>query len=73
MHVTFARLKYVIFKENTSIEYNFNYFVRNNIQYVKDPVNFEYVEDPKTCLATKTGDLYVPRFSSTNNCIKYFS
>ena len=32
------------------------YFVRNNLQYVRDPVNFEYVEDPKTCLATATGD-----------------
>jgi len=32
------------------------YFVRDNLQYVKDPVNFEYVEDPKTCLAVKTGD-----------------
>jgi len=32
------------------------YFVRDNLQYVKDPVNFEYVEDPKTVLSMKTGD-----------------
>jgi len=32
------------------------YFVRDNLQYVRDPVNFEYVEDPKTILSIKTSD-----------------
>lgn len=32
------------------------YFVRDNIQYVSDPVNFEYIEEPKEVLVTKAGD-----------------
>ncbi len=32
------------------------YFVRDNIQYVNDPVNFEYIEEPKEVLVTKAGD-----------------
>ncbi len=32
------------------------YFVRNNIEYVADPLGFEYVEDPKEVLYTKAGD-----------------
>ncbi len=32
------------------------YFVRDNIEYVSDPVNFEYVEEPKEVLVTKGGD-----------------
>lgn len=32
------------------------YFVRNNIEYVADPLLFEYVEDPKEVLYTKGGD-----------------
>lgn len=32
------------------------YFVRNNIEYVADPLGFEYVEDPKEVLYTKGGD-----------------
>jgi len=30
--------------------------VRNNINYVKDPVDFEYVEDPKEVLDTQGAD-----------------
>ena len=32
------------------------YFVRDNIQYVSDPVNFEYIEEPKEVLVTQSGD-----------------
>lgn len=32
------------------------YFVRDNIKYVSDPVNFEYVEDPKEVLVNGGGD-----------------
>ncbi len=32
------------------------YFVRDNIQYVNDPVNFEYVEEPREVLVTKAAD-----------------
>jgi len=32
------------------------YFVRNNVQYVSDPVNSEYIEDPKEVLFTGAGD-----------------
>jgi len=32
------------------------YFVRNNIEYVADPLQFEYVEDPKEVLYTKGAD-----------------
>src|SRR3989344_3277143 len=31
-------------------------FVRNNINYVADPVDFEYVEDPKEVLSVKGAD-----------------
>ncbi|MFH1054423.1 MAG: transglutaminase-like domain-containing protein [Candidatus Woesearchaeota archaeon] len=32
------------------------YFVRDNFDYVSDPVNFEYVEDPKEVLLSGGGD-----------------
>ena len=32
------------------------YFVRDNVKYVSDPVNFEYVEDPKEVLYTQGAD-----------------
>lgn len=32
------------------------YFVRDNIEYVNDPVNFEYVEEPKEVLVTNAAD-----------------
>ncbi|MEA2036854.1 MAG: transglutaminase-like domain-containing protein [Nanoarchaeota archaeon] len=32
------------------------YFVRNNIEYVPDPLRYEYVEDPKETLSTKAAD-----------------
>jgi len=32
------------------------YFVRDNIEYVADPVNFEYVEDPTEVLSSAGGD-----------------
>jgi len=32
------------------------YFVRDNIQYVNDPVNFEYIEEPREVLVTKAAD-----------------
>ena len=32
------------------------YFVRDNIEYVADPVNFEYVEDPTEVLSSEGGD-----------------
>lgn len=32
------------------------YFVRDNIEYVADPLGFEYVEDPKEVLYTRGGD-----------------
>lgn len=32
------------------------YFVRDNIEYVADPLGFEYVEDPKEALSTKASD-----------------
>src|SRR3989338_5907346 len=32
------------------------YFVRDNIEYVADPVLFEYVEDPKETLSTGSAD-----------------
>lgn len=32
------------------------YFVRNNIEYVADPLGFEYVEDPAEILYTKAAD-----------------
>lgn len=32
------------------------YFVRDNIEYVADPLGFEYVEDPKSILWSKGGD-----------------
>ncbi len=32
------------------------YFVRDNIEYVADPVNFEYVEDPTEVLSSQGGD-----------------
>ena len=32
------------------------YFVRDNINYVSDPVDFNYVEDPKEVLYTKAAD-----------------
>lgn len=31
-------------------------FVRNNINYISDPVDFEYVEDPKEVLSVKGAD-----------------
>ncbi len=32
------------------------YFVRNNIEYVADPLFLEYIEDPKELLVTQGGD-----------------
>ncbi|MBW2993112.1 transglutaminase-like domain-containing protein [Candidatus Woesearchaeota archaeon] len=32
------------------------YFVRDNINYVSDPINKEYLEDPKEVLLTSAGD-----------------
>jgi len=32
------------------------YFVRNNIEYVADPLGFEYVENPEEALYTKASD-----------------
>jgi len=32
------------------------YFVRNNIEYVADPLLLEYIEDPKEVLTTKAAD-----------------
>ncbi len=32
------------------------YFVRDNIEYVADPLGYEYIEDPKELLVTKGGD-----------------
>jgi len=32
------------------------YFVRDNVQYVNDPVNSEYLEEPRELLVTKAGD-----------------
>jgi hypothetical protein len=32
------------------------YFVRDNINYVRDPFNTEYIEDPKEVLKSKGGD-----------------
>jgi len=32
------------------------YFVRDNIEYVADPLGFEYVEEPKEVLVTNAGD-----------------
>lgn len=32
------------------------YFVRDNIEYVSDPINSEYLEEPREVLATKAGD-----------------
>lgn len=32
------------------------YFVRDNIEYVADPLGFEYIETPKETLATKASD-----------------
>jgi len=32
------------------------YFVRNEVQYIKDPVLYEYIKDPQTTLATYAGD-----------------
>ncbi len=32
------------------------YFVRNNIEYVADPLGFEYIENPKEVLYTKASD-----------------
>ncbi len=32
------------------------YFVRDNIEYVADPLGFEYVEEPKEALATRASD-----------------
>jgi transglutaminase-like putative cysteine protease len=32
------------------------YFVRDNIEYVADPLGYEYIEDPKEILYTRAGD-----------------
>lgn len=32
------------------------YFVRDNIEYVNDPVNFEYIEEPREVLINKAAD-----------------